>query len=121
MASDAPGVSLGNQDRTSFMGVKSTNSPDRMQWPPAPHRSRCRDRPPESSDDQAKIKHWRGPALQAEARLAERDRKLQKQNMDNLDLSWKAMSTSMTRQTGRSSTLRRNTRGGASLLAVEAE
>ena len=46
--------------------------------------------PPESADDQAKIKHWRDRALQAEARLAERDRQVQKQNMDILDLSWKA-------------------------------
>ena len=43
-----------------------------------------RGRAPESADDQAKIKHWRGRALQAEARLAERDRQLPKQNIDIL-------------------------------------
>ena len=46
--------------------------------------------PPESADDQAKIKHWRDRALQAEARLAEQDHQLQNQNIDILDLSWKA-------------------------------
>ena len=46
--------------------------------------------PPGSADDQAKIRHWRDCGFQAEARLAERDRQVQKQNIDILDLSWKA-------------------------------
>ena len=40
--------------------------------------------------DQAKIKFWRDRAIQAEARLVERDRQLQQQGMEILDLSWKA-------------------------------
>ena len=35
-------------------------------------------------------KYWRDRALQAEARLADRDRQVQKQNAVILDLSWKA-------------------------------
>ena len=36
------------------------------------------------------MKYWRDRALQAEARLADRDRQDQKQNAEILDLSWKA-------------------------------
>ena len=46
--------------------------------------------PPEPSSDQAKVKFWRDRALQAEARLAERDRQLQQQGQEILDLSWRA-------------------------------
>ena len=46
--------------------------------------------PPEPSNDQAKIKFWRDRAIQAAARLVERDRQLQQQGMEILDLSWKA-------------------------------
>ena len=46
--------------------------------------------PPEPSNDQAKIKFWRDRAIQAEARLVDRDRQLQQQGMEILDLSWKA-------------------------------
>ena len=46
--------------------------------------------PPEPSSDQAKVKFWRDRALQAEARLVERDRQLQQQGQEILDLSWKA-------------------------------
>ena len=46
--------------------------------------------PPERLSDQAKVKFWRDRALQAEARLVERDRQLQQQGQEILDLSWKA-------------------------------
>ena len=42
------------------------------------------------SRDQAKVKFWRDRALQAEARLVERDRQLQQQGQEILDLSWRA-------------------------------
>ena len=41
--------------------------------------------PPEPSNDQAKIKFWRDRAIQAEARLVERDRQLQQQGMEILE------------------------------------
>ena len=40
--------------------------------------------------DQAKIKFWRDRAIQAEARLAERDRQVQRHSQEILDLRWKA-------------------------------
>ena len=43
-ASDAPGVLQEDRDPTGLMGVKSTNSPDRVELPPTPPRSRRRDR-----------------------------------------------------------------------------
>ena len=46
--------------------------------------------PPETSSDQAKVKFWRDRALYAEARIAERDRQLQQQGQEILDLSWRA-------------------------------
>ena len=46
--------------------------------------------PPELLGDQAKVKYWWDRALQAEPRLADRDRQVQKQNAEILDLSWKA-------------------------------
>ena len=46
--------------------------------------------PPEPSSDQAKVKFWRDRAIQAEARLAERDRRIQQQGQEILDLSWRA-------------------------------
>ena len=45
---------------------------------------------PEPSSDQAKVKFWRDRALQAEVRLVERDRQLQQQGQEILDLSWRA-------------------------------
>ena len=46
--------------------------------------------PPDPSSDQARVKFWRDRALYAEARLVERDRQLQQQGQDILDLSWRA-------------------------------
>ena len=46
--------------------------------------------PPEPLSDQAKVKFWRDRALQAEARLQERDQQIRQQSQKNLDLSWKA-------------------------------
>ena len=40
----APGVEPEVRDPAHLMGVKSTNSPDRVEIPPTPPRSRCRDR-----------------------------------------------------------------------------
>ena len=85
--------------------------------------------PPEPSSDQAKVKFWRDRALQAEARLQEREHQIRQQSQEILDLSWKAKiaadwtqwwehrsstdrrrsrsrstSTSVTRRTGRSVT-----------------
>ena len=40
--------------------------------------------------DQAKVKFWRDRALQAEARLQERDQRIRQQSQEILDLSWKA-------------------------------
>ena len=45
---------------------------------------------PEPANDQARVKFWRDRALYAEARLAERDRQLQQQGQQILDLSWRA-------------------------------
>ena len=45
---------------------------------------------PEPLSDQAKVKFWRDRALQAEARLQERDQKIRQQSQEILDLSWKA-------------------------------
>ena len=42
---------------------------------------------PEPANDQAKVKFWRDRAFYAEARLAERDRQLQQQGQQILDLS----------------------------------
>ena len=57
MESDAPGVDPEDRDPTGLMGVKSTNSPDRVELPPTPPRSRRRDRrsysPITSSSDEA--------------------------------------------------------------------
>ena len=56
-ASDAPGVDPEIRDSTGLMGVKSTSSPDRVELPPTPPRSRRRDRrsysPTTSSSDEA--------------------------------------------------------------------
>ena len=41
---------------------------------------------PEPANDQARVKFWRDRALYAEARLAERDRQLQQQGQQILDL-----------------------------------
>ena len=46
--------------------------------------------PPEPISDQAKVKFWRDRALQAEARLQERDQRIRQQSQEILDLSWKA-------------------------------
>ena len=46
--------------------------------------------PPEMSSDQAKVKFWRDRALQAEARLQEREHQIRQQSQEILDLSWKA-------------------------------
>ena len=46
--------------------------------------------PPEPSSDQAKVKFWRDRALQAEARLQEREHQIRQQSQEILDLSWKA-------------------------------
>ena len=46
--------------------------------------------PPEPSSDQAKVRFWRGRALQAEARLEEREHQIRQQSQEILDLSWKA-------------------------------
>ena len=46
--------------------------------------------PPEPSSDLARVKFWRDRALYAEARLVERDRQLQQQGQEILDLSWRA-------------------------------
>ena len=46
--------------------------------------------PPEPLSDQAKVKFWRDRALQAEARLQERDQQIRQQSQEILDLSWKA-------------------------------
>ena len=45
---------------------------------------------PEPTSDQAKVKFWRDRALQAEARLQERDHQIRRQSQEILDLSWKA-------------------------------
>ena len=45
--------------------------------PPTPPPSGVSE-PPEALHDQAKIKYWRDRAIQAEARLADRDRQVQK-------------------------------------------
>ena len=44
MESAAQGVDPEDRDQTGLMGVKPTNSPDRVELPPTPPRSRCRDR-----------------------------------------------------------------------------
>ena len=44
MDSAAPGVDFEVRDPAGLMGVKSTNSPDRVEIPPTPPRSRRRDR-----------------------------------------------------------------------------
>ena len=44
MESAAPGVDPEDRDPTGLMGVKSTNSPDRVEIPPTPPRTRRRDR-----------------------------------------------------------------------------
>ena len=46
--------------------------------------------PPEPLSDQAKVKFWRDRALQAEARLQERDQQIRQQSQEILDLGWKA-------------------------------
>ena len=46
--------------------------------------------PPEPLSDQAKVRFWRDRALQAEARLQERDQQIRQQSQEILDLSWKA-------------------------------
>ena len=46
--------------------------------------------PPEPSSDQAKVKFWRDRALQAEARLQEREHQIRQQSQEILDLSWEA-------------------------------
>ena len=68
-------------------GTPGTDSGPRQ--PPAPPPSAVVE-PPELLHDQAKIKFWRDRAIQAEARLAERDRQAQQQSQEILDLSWKA-------------------------------
>ena len=67
----------------------STGTESGPRQPPTPPPSGVVE-PPEPSNDQAKIKFWRDPAIQAEARLVERDRQLQQQGIEILDLSWKA-------------------------------
>ena len=61
---------------------------DRRQ-PPTPPPSGVVE-PPEPSSDQAKVKFWRDRALQAEARLQEREHQIRQQSQEILDLSWKA-------------------------------
>ena len=68
-------------------GTSGTDSGPRQ--PPTPPPSGVVE-PPEPLHDQAKIKFWRNHAIQAEARLAERDRQVQQQSQEILDLSWKA-------------------------------
>ena len=61
----------------------------RPRQPPTPPPSGVVE-PPEPSSDQAKVKFWRDRALQAEARLQEREHQIWQQSQEILDLSWKA-------------------------------
>ena len=67
--------------------VAGTDSGPRQ--PPTPPPSGVSE-PPDPLHDQAKIRYWRDRAIQAEARLADRDRQVQKQSDEILDMSWKA-------------------------------
>ena len=67
-------------------GAPGTGSGPRQ--PPTPPPSGVVE--PEPANDQVKVKFWRDRALYAEARLAERDRQLQQQGQQILDLSWRA-------------------------------
>ena len=70
-ASDAPGVDPEIRYPTDLMGVKSTNSPDRVELPPTPPKSRRRDRrsysPNTSSSDEAPPQSTRELDLEAPA------------------------------------------------------